>query len=236
MDFDEEALQIVRETRLLIDQYDAWLYDEFTPYVGQRIIEVGCGLGNLLRHLASREMVVGIEPSAETVVEVQRAFANTPSVRIVCGSITDPSILSLSDYGFDTAISLNVFEHIDDDELAMANTHDLLQPQGRFVLIVPAHAWLYGTMDRSIGHYRRYTKRMLSEKMARAGFEMVQLKYINLLGALGWWLNGRLLHRSVPPVGQLELFNRIVPGLRAIEGLGEVPFGISVMAVGKRNN
>lgn len=235
MDFDQGALQAVREGRLLIDRYDAWLFEEFKPYLGRRIFEIGCGLGNLTGHFLDSDLVVGIDTSDDSVADVKRRFAGHPNVQAFSLSITDPQVLGLMDMRFDTAVSLNVFEHIDDDELALHHTCKLLQPGvGTLILIVPAHSWLYGTMDSSIGHYRRYTKSTLGRKLEQSGFRVVHQKYINVLGALGWFVNGRILKRTVPPTGQLKTFNMLVPSLQRVETLLPPPFGISLLAVAKK--
>ena len=234
LDYSEDALQAVREGRLLINRYDEWLFDEFKPYLGQRILEVGCGLGNLLGHFLERALVVGIETSSESVDHVRRQYANNQNVQAHKYSITDPEVLKLAGLGFDTAVSLNVFEHIRDDELALRHTLALLQPGGALILIVPSHQSLYGTMDSSIGHYRRYTKDSMQEKMEQVGFQVQHQKYINILGALGWWLNGRVLKKTVPPSGQLRFFNQLVPVLRTFESLFDSPFGISLLTVAKK--
>lgn len=234
MKFDEIALQAVRERRLLIDDYDSWLVEEIRPFLGQRLIEVGCGLGNLLMQFVDRELVIGIEKSPETVIEARRKFAGMEHISICEYSITDPSILALQEMRFDTAVSLNVFEHIEDDELAMQHTALLLKPNGNFVLIVPAHQWLYGSMDSSIGHYRRYTKALARDKLEKAGFRIVHQKYLNMLGAIGWFVNGRFLRRNVPPSAQLRIFNKVVPFLKAVERAIPPPFGISVITVAQR--
>lgn len=70
MNADENAIQTVREDRLLIDKYDVWLFKIFEPFLGKRLIEIGCGLGNLLVHLLDKEKVVGIEHSEEVVSQV----------------------------------------------------------------------------------------------------------------------------------------------------------------------
>ena len=234
MEYDEEALQAVRESRLLIDSYDSWLIEELRPYLGQRVLEVGCGLGNLLKHFVDREFVMGIEPSHETVAEAQRKFTDYKNVSIRYFSITDPSVLALQDMKFDSAVSLNVFEHIEDDDLAMKHTGLLLKPDSYFVLIVPAHQRLYGTMDSSIGHYRRYTKAMAKEKFEKNGFKVVHQKYLNTLGAMGWYVNGRFLKRTVPPTGQLRMFNKVVPILKAAERVFPPSFGLSLLTVAQR--
>lgn len=236
MQYDEKALQAVRETRLLIDAYDSWLVEELRPYLGQRVFEVGCGLGNMLPHFVDRELVVGIENSAETVLETKRKFAGFGNVSIYEYSITDPAVLALKDKNFDSAVSLNVFEHIEDDELAMRHTAKLLKPGGYFVLIVPAHQWLYGTMDSSIGHYRRYTKTLAQVKFERTGYKVIHQKYINSLGALGWLVNGRLFKRTVPPSGQLQLLNKIIPIVKTMERLIPPLFGISLLTVAQRTS
>lgn len=234
MDFDEAALQTVRETRLLIDRYDAWLFEEFKPYLGQRIFEIGCGLGNQIRYFLDRDLVVGIDISSESVTEVKRRFKDHPNVQAHALGITDTKVLSLAVSGFDTAISVNVFEHIEDDNLALTHTYSILQPGGRFILIVPAHEWLYGTMDSSIGHYRRYTKDTLTNKLEGVGFRVKHQKYINMAGALGWLINGRLLKRQVPPTGQLKFINTLVPALKGVERRLNPFFGISLLSIAQK--
>lgn len=236
MNYDEKALQTVRETRLLLDEYDAWLFDEFEPYLGKRIIEIGCGMGNQIRHLLDRELVVGIDPSDSTISEIQQRFAGHSNFESFALSITDPQVLKLARFGFDTAFSLNVFEHIEDDDCALENTWALLQPNGMLILIVPAHAELYGTMDRSIGHYRRYTTNMLKGKLEKAGFRVVRQKYMNMLGAIGWLVNGRVFGRQVPPTGQLKMVNSLIPILRTVESHIVPPFGISLLSIAQKAN
>lgn len=235
MRYDVDTLQTVRETRLLIDEYDSWLIEELKPFLGQRILEVGCGLGNMLMHMIDREFVVGLDVSSETVLEANRKFLEYKNISIYKYSITDPSVLNLKEFSFDSVFSLNVFEHIEDDELAMRHTALLLKPNGYFILIVPAHQWLFGTMDSSIGHYRRYNKTLTRAKLKRAGYRIVEQKYVNIIGALGWFVNGRLLGQKVPPSGQLRMFNKIVPILKMMEHVFPPPFGLSLITVAQRN-
>ncbi len=234
LSFDESLLHEVRESRLLINKADDWLFDEFKAHIGQRVVEIGCGLGNHFAHLLDRELLFGFDISEPSVRQVRERFAGHPNVRVAQMSITDPAVLTLKPERLDTALSVNVFEHIEDDRLALKHTGELLQPGGKFILIVPAHPLLFGPMDTAIGHYRRYTKALLRDRFREAGFELVLTKYINMLGAAGWLVNGRLLRRQVPPRGQLRLLNRIIPLARAVEKVIPAPFGVSVLAVGRK--
>lgn len=234
MQYDEAALQKVRETRLLIDKCDAWLYESIEPYIGRRVLEIGCGLGNLTKHLLDRDLVVGVDVDQGSVNYVLQTYGASENVEAHTYDASDPAILSLKPGQFDTVVSLNVFEHIEDDLTALNNVRELLMPGGLFVLIVPAHMFLYGTMDSSIGHYRRYDVRSMTEKLNAVGLQPIELRYLNPLGAMGWLVNGRVLKRKVPPIGQLKTFNRIMPLVIMAERLIEWPFGLSLLSVSKR--
>jgi SAM-dependent methyltransferase len=230
---DEWALQQVRERRFLIDRCDQWIYGEIASYLGQRVLEVGCGLGNLMHHLTDRELVVGIDPDVKSIEHLRSVYADHGNVQAYAMDICDSQVLELESLRFDTIVSLNVFEHIADDALALRHTRELLKGEGHLVLIVPAHSWLYGTMDAAIGHHRRYSRASMADKLTQAGFRPVFQKYMNAFGALGWLVNGRVLQQRVPPSGQLHLFNLIVPFLQAVEQRCSPPFGISLLTVAK---
>ena len=227
------ALNEVRRTRFLIDRVDKWIYDEISPHLGQRILEVGCGLGNLLQHLSGRSLVVGIEKDAETVSCLRAFYRDVGNVQIHKLDICDPAARELAKLRLDTVVSLNVFEHIENDILAFRNVAEILDPGGSLVLVVPAHRWLYGTMDRSLGHYRRYDKSTMASTLAQTGFVPVKQEYVNLLGALGWFLNGRVLGKQLPPPGQLRAFNLVVPIARVFESIFPPPLGISLVTVAR---
>ena len=227
----ETALEEVRQRRLLIDRQDAWLYSRVAPYIGRRVLEVGCGLGNLLRHLLDRDLVIGIDISASSVETTGKEFGTYPHVKTFVQDIIDDSAVTFRDYDIDTVVSLNVLEHIKDDLKALSHMYQILIPSGTLVLIVPAHKWLYGTMDSSIGHFRRYDKKLLAEMLSTVGFSVQSQYYLNFFGALGWFLNGRILKHQVPPRGQLKLFNVIVPFLESVERLHSPPIGISLVSI-----
>ena len=229
-----DALQRVRETRFLIDRVDQWIYEEVQSFVGQRVLEVGCGRGNLLARLATRaELVVGIDHDLGSIQHVSKVFAGQPNVRARCVDICASEAMDLASHRFDTIVSLNVLEHIPDDALALRHMRALLCRGGNLVLVLPAHSALYGSMDAAIGHYRRYDRGSLNERLAEAQFEPINDKYLNVLGALGWLVNGRLLRRQTPPSGQLRLFNAVVPLVRGLERRLRPPLGVSLLSVSR---
>jgi SAM-dependent methyltransferase len=130
-------------------------------------------------------------------------------------------------------VCLNVLEHVADDRRALRRLHDVLAPGGRLLLLVPAHRRLHGSIDRAIGHVRRYERVDLEARLREAGFEVEAAAFLNRAGAVGWYLNSVLLRRRRVPGVQVRLQDLLVPLMRA-EGALPLPFGLSLLAVGRR--
>jgi SAM-dependent methyltransferase len=212
--------------------YNRWMFDRLSPWVGRRILEVGAGIGNMSQFFVDRERVVLTDTEPAYREALVRRFAGRPGVRI--GSLSLPEISpDLRGEAFDTIVCLNVLEHIEDDAGALEAMRELLEPEGRLVLLVPALPAIYGSLDRHLGHHRRYTPRLLRERYRAAGLAMRRLEYFNLAGIPGWWFTGRVLRRKMIPAGPLGLYDRLVPLFR-LERLLPWRLGQSLIAVGER--
>jgi len=215
-------------------RYNQWQFQRIARFLGRRICEVGSGIGNMSQHLweAGPELLVltDIDPYYRELL--RRRFGHAPGVEIQELTLPDPRASDrLAGHALDTIIALNVIEHIAEDVEAMRSMEAMLAPDGRAIVLVPALPWLYGSLDRELGHVRRYTRRSLTERMQRAGLSVVHTSYFNLIGTLGWWVNARV--RRVPriPTSQLRWFDALVPLLR-LEDRVPLPLGQSVIGVG----
>jgi glycosyltransferase involved in cell wall biosynthesis len=213
-------------------RYNAWLWEKVAPYVGTRVLEVGAGTGNMTRQMASRELVVATDVDERYIRMLRNTFGNDPHVRVCRFDLGGDVPVELGN-GFDSIICLNVLEHVEDDVRALRHLHDLLAPNGRVVLIVPAHQRLFGEIDRAIGHYRRYERVDLAERLRTAGFSVEHASAFNVIGALGWFVNARLLKRRAVPGVQARINDLLVPLLR-LEGHLHPSVGLSWLAVGRR--
>jgi SAM-dependent methyltransferase len=212
-------------------RYNRWLTARVAPWVGRRVLEVGAGIGNMAEFFLDRERLVLAEPEAEYRDRLAARFAGRPHVSVV------PLRLPEVDQGLaaerlDTLICLNVLEHVEADEAALAAMRGLLQSGGRLVLLVPALPFIYGTLDAALGHYRRYAATELRSKIAAAGLRLLHIEYFNLGGVLGWWLTGRVLRRTIIPRGSLRLYDALVPLFRMERWL-PWRIGQSLIAVGE---
>lgn len=213
------------------ERYNDWTYARVRGAVGRRVLEIGCGTGTITQYFADRELVVGVDVVDDYVRSTRERFRGQANVEIRRQDITQ-SITGLSRYPFDSALSVNVFEHIHDDVYAMKVVHSLLLPGGALTLLVPSHPLLMSPFDRAIGHYRRYTKRSLRNKLEEAGFRVERLRRSNPVGAFGWFLFNTLLRtKALRGVG---FYDRLVPGLARLDRLVEFPVGLSLIAVGRK--
>ncbi|MFN7989513.1 MAG: bifunctional glycosyltransferase/class I SAM-dependent methyltransferase [Thermoanaerobaculia bacterium] len=215
--------------------YNAWLHARFDGALGKRILEVGSGVGNQTRFFADRERVVASDVEVHYVRELKQRFESAPNVRT--GSFRFPLAESereeLLREELDTVVCLNVLEHIEDDARTLRDFASILPKGGRLVLLVPALPALYGTLDVHLHHYRRYDREALTRLVAAAGFEVEKARFLNRPGVLGWWLNSRVLKRTVLPKGQLAVFRWMLPLLK-LEETAEPSFGMSLLVLARK--
>ncbi|OGM76655.1 hypothetical protein A2210_01630 [Candidatus Woesebacteria bacterium RIFOXYA1_FULL_40_18] len=200
--------------------YNSWLFEQIKRYLSGDILEVGAGIGNFTSRFKEYGHVVAIDYDA--------GYENASYGDIEKGKYF------FRNRKFDTIVCMNVLEHIKDDRRALDNMRRLLRKKGRLVLLVPAHQWAFGVMDKNLGHYRRYTKIELSEKLQTSNFKLQTSKYLNWLGLIGWFINGKALGKKVIPENQLGMFDYIARPFLLMEAIFEPPVGLSVLVIGEK--
>lgn len=217
-----------------VRNYYAWVLHHFLPHIGKKVVEVGAGIGTfsrfVLRGTDAREMVL-IEPAVNNFPVLKERFAGESRVRLVHGYLEDVA----QPLGADSLIAVNVLEHVPDDERFLAAAHTHLAPGGKILLFVPAMPQLFGTLDEAFEHFRRYTRPDLHAKLERAGFRDIQLRRMNALGVLSWWVAGRVLRRRTLAPGSVRAYDRwLIPVIRRMESTREPPFGQNLLAIATR--
>lgn len=209
--------------------YNQWTLNKFKEFISGDILEVGCGIGNFTDTLSKLGKV--------TAIDIERSYLNernfSDGTKIGFGDIEKGEYFFESKK-FDTIVCLNVLEHIEDDKKALDNLYNLLKDEGKLIVLVPSHPNLYGEIDRSIGHFRRYTKKDLLQKMKDADFFILKSRRLNMLGAVGWWVAGRFFKERIVGNGKIKIFNFIAPFILPIENIIEFPFGTSILVVAKK--
>jgi 2-polyprenyl-3-methyl-5-hydroxy-6-metoxy-1,4-benzoquinol methylase len=134
----------------------------------------------------------------------------------------------------DTILCSNVLEHIKQDNVVLNNFYRLLPERGRVILLVPAIKMLYNSFDKGLGHYRRYSRWELVQKLTQNGFRIYSARYFNLFGIIGWFINGTLLRRRLLPATQIKMFNKMVPLFIWMGKIIPTVVGQSLIIVGEK--
>lgn len=211
--------------------YNHWTLKKFEQNLKGDILEVGCGIGNFTNTLVRFGKVWAFDINNEHVKQTEKLVDR--KIRVGFGDVENGKYF-FNDQKFDTVVCLNVLEHIKDDSSALNNLFKLLKKEGRLILLVPAHQFLYGEIDKSIGHFRRYVKRQLISKLKQTGFKIVSSRSLNFLGALGWFIAGKVLRLNTVGETNIKIFNLIAPFILPLEDLFEPPIGTSILAVAKK--
>ena len=210
--------------------YNKWTLKKFEKYLHGDILEVGCGIGNFTKELNKYGKVWAIDIS-EAYIKQTSALVGR---RIGIGDIEKGKYF-FKGKQFDCIVCLNVLEHIKDDKKALKNIFNLLKDKGILILLVPIFDFLYGEIDKSIGHLRRYEKNELQKMVKSLGFEIIKSRTINFLGAIGWWISSRILSNNKIDESKIKLFNFIAPLVLRLEDLFEPAVGTSILIIAKKN-
>ena len=214
--------------------YNQWLGRRFREHMGRRVLEIGAGIGTITRELeAGAELLVALEVERFYVDRLKNLFRGKPHVRPYLSDVALADWESLKAEQLDTIVLSNVLEHIPDDASAVRRFRQILQMDGRVLILVPALPQLFGAIDEAVGHYRRYTQDSLRAVLEQNGFRVDTLEWMNLVGLPGWFLNSRVLRRRAVPRLQLKLYDTLAPLLARAEQQVKLPVGMSLFAVAR---
>ncbi len=211
--------------------YNQWSINQFKPYLKGQILEIGCGIGNFTSFLTLYGKIWAIDINKEYLSKTSKKLKGKAKVGF--GDIEKGRYFFKSE-SFNTIVCLNVLEHIKNDSKALDNIFNLLKKGGNLILLVPAHPFLYGEIDSAVGHFRRYQKNKLLNLLKNHKYEIVKCKRLNLLGAIGWWVTGKLFKKSFVEGGKVKIFNVLAPFFLSFENIIEPPFGTSLLVIAKK--
>jgi SAM-dependent methyltransferase len=215
--------------------YFAWQRRLIAPHLGSRVLDVGCGVGNLTDMLLDRGVVIAVDKDPECIARLKQRLGHRRNLLAAVADATAPEFAALARFGADSCVCANVLEHIWDDRKALAAMTAAIAPGGAVVLLVPAFQALYGPIDANLGHYRRYSRRGLVQLAESAGLRIEKVRYANLPGLLGWWINARLFKMEAQSERQIAFFDRyVVPAVSCLESLAAPPLGQSLLLVARK--
>jgi SAM-dependent methyltransferase len=201
------------------------------------LADVGAGAGGVTAMVGWDPDAVAVLEAGDALVHHARHVNGMPAVRAAVAPVP------LAATSVDVVCLLDVIEHLPDPAPALAEAARVLRADGRLVVNVPAHQWLWSSADVHLGHHRRYDRRMLLAQLGAAGFEPVLLTHVFSWLVPPVWVERRLRKAGdeAPPLGldrSSFLIDRAAMVLTTVERLllGRVPlpFGTSLLCVATR--
>ena len=213
--------------------YHNWIVEEFKPYLGDTIAEVGAGKGNLSKLLIENtQKLVAFEPSTNMFPLLNECLREDNRIATINNYFGDE--YSKYKERFDSIVYVNVLEHIENDEKELSYAHSALKKGGHILIFAPALSYLYSDFDRKIGHYRRYHKNNLITLTNQAGFNIIKVKYFDFVGILPWYIAFVLLGKTLTEDNVSLYDTLVVPILRKIEGIITPPIGKNILLIAQK--
>jgi SAM-dependent methyltransferase len=237
-DFSYEGKDL--ETMSGATNYYRWMLGIFQPYLGKKLVEVGAGSGTFSKMLAdtTASSLTLLEPSDEMfplLKDQAKQLKKQLPVNVYNDFLGNVAADIKKKHRPDTVIYINVMEHVEDDAAELKTVYNLLPDGGRLIIFVPALQGLMSDFDKKIGHYRRYSKTGLEQKVRKAGFNVATARYFDFIGIAPWWLKFTLMKSTVMQPGLTKVYDKfVVPVVSKLEGVITPPVGKNVLLVAEK--
>ena len=141
------------------------------------------------------------------------------------------------DSKYDVIYAFNVFEHISNDLKEMGQLKKLLKRNGLIVVYVPAHKLLYSSMDKLVGHFRRYNLKSLKRLAKGNGLSIEGLRYCDPIGCFVTLLYKIIGNKSgTITAGSVKMYDRyLFPASKFMEIFFKKAFGKNALLIAKRS-
>ena len=215
-------------------QYLSWLTRALRPHLGNTVLEIGAGLGNLTGRLMARKLnYVAAEKDPLYLHVLRNRFLRTPNVTVCQLDPENPADYTPWREQFESALCVNVLESVEKPAAVLASLRACLKPGGTVIVLAPQGTGLYGSLDQAMGHKRRFSSGEVRGILEGSGFRVEGIYQLNKIGAVSWWVFGKVLRRKGISKPALKLFDKTVWIWRRIDGL--LPWrGLSLVAVARR--
>ena len=214
-------------------QYLNWMTKLLRPHVGDTVLELNAGIGNLSGRLMSRRFhYVAADKDPMHLHALGNRFLRTPNVSVRKLDAENADALGAEEGRFDTVLCVNVLEYEDPDAV-LETARRALQPGGVLIVLVPQNARLFGSLDRAMGHQRRFDALDLAARLGAHGFEIRRTYELNKIGKPAWWFFSRVLGRKHINKPTLKIFDKTVWIWRRVERI--LPWrGLSLVVVASK--
>ena len=211
-----------------------WIGKTLRPFIGDRVLEIGAGIGTLTNQFIPRELYVATDVNPQCLTYLQSFSFGKPYLHVLKADPTDAEDFSGLNEQFDTVLAVNILDRVSSPDDALQNIRGALRSGGRIVVFAPNNPALYGTLDQALQRRQRYSRSSVEQLLSNNGFRLEQLFDFNRLSVPGWWLNCKLLRKKKISRLQLKIADLAMAILSRIDRVWPWQ-GISIVAIGVRD-
>lgn len=215
-------------------KYLNWIAELLRPYLGDRVLELGAGIGGFSGLLMGRRIkYVAAETDPLYLHALRNRFLRTPNVEVRQLDEDDPGHIMSLGQQFDSVLCLNRLEYLRDPARTLDALRHVLLPDGRLMILAPYDPSLTGTLDQTLSIQRRFSEQDLQVMLTAAGFVIEKTIVLNRMGAAAWRFFGKVLRRRHINKVTLKLFDTTVWLWRRIDSI--LPWnGLSIVIIARR--
>ena len=229
--YDGDDLEVLMH----MPRYHNWIMQFFRAYISGHVVEYGSGTGTISQHIAPLATRLDLVEPSINLHEKLRARVNHDNLSISADTL-ERHVVSRQDQSIDTAILINVLEHIQDDAGALRELHRVLTPKtGHLLIFVPALNWLMSDLDRIHGHHRRYHLGHLKREVESVGFEIIKAQYGDFIGIMPWLILNKMLGSTKFNPRMIRFYDKFIHKITTvIEKVVTPPLGKNIIIVARR--
>jgi glycosyltransferase involved in cell wall biosynthesis len=214
--------------------YIGWVTGKLRSHIGDTVLEVGAGIGNMSGRLMGKRMLyVAAEKDPLHLHALRNRFLRTPNVVVQQLDPEAPGAFASMESCFDTVLCLSILEYMDNPVAALAGMRSALKPSGNLIVLVPGGPRLFGSLDLAMGHKRRFRTEDIRGILQQAGFAIEETFNFNKAGVPPWWIYGKLTGRRRISKIFLKFFDKTVWIWRLLDPV--LPWkGLSLIVVARK--
>ena len=190
-------------------RFNKWMANTLRPYIGNRVLEIGAGIGTLTNEFIPRDLYVASDIDHHALDYLNAYAVGKPYLHVRRLDACNTEDFKELAEQFDTVLIINVLEHVADEERTLCSLYSSLMSGGKVIILVPQYPALYGSFDRVLHHRERYTKAKLSAAMVKAGFQIEKIFDFNRFTVPSWFVNGKILNWPFAHFDYETLFNSL---------------------------
>jgi 2-polyprenyl-3-methyl-5-hydroxy-6-metoxy-1,4-benzoquinol methylase len=223
-------------------RFNDWMYRQVKRVLTEKtgdVLEVGSGLGTfsekIIQDMPATSHIMLTDISVRYIQTLMKRYTSRKNVSVNRFDLNNKEDYCKIGYEkYDSIIALNVLEHVKDDEFVLSELYKLLKDGGTLVILVPCHKFLYNVIDKNVGHFRRYAKKELRDKINKTNFNEERMHYFNMLGIVGWYFNGTVCKNPRINPTASRWFDKLVPLLEYLERITLNKIGLSLICYLKK--